>query len=523
MQRPADPLRLTLPLCCCLAFGGPLCAQDFPLLHEAGASLGATNGSAVLAWPLASPTSDAEWGERVALAHDLAVHTNGLPQGALAYEVRSAARGALPPPDPRWVLRPDRQFQTEHALFSAVLAGDLSLEGAFAVEIPGPRGPRPLRGTILALAYCEPGEDGQTAILGRVRATRGALVGQDRVVFRDAFEGEGVTADVVYHITRYALCQDVVVRGRLPGPEDYGLVEEACLTVVTEFFDAAAPEPVDWPDGRDVLLRWGRMGMVRGQAFTLGDLPGERVDVHKAWLQTEGRHLLLESVPHPRVRKSLESLPELKPLPERDGFPQGGGSPGSHADWGIAAHRPYDPAADPSRGAAASRAISWGWPALEEPALVLDFILTLPPPSLNIDFGFGAPKTGPAAAGLSAQDVWNTYDILGDGTLTDLQWSDAYQWASGHNSYAAVSLWNARGRWGFPAPIDPMYDTYHYPWWGSISGAIAGLPPGLYDVYLYGHGPAENANTVFTLQGVTKSTAAAGTYWNTANWQEGHQ
>src|SRR4030095_6851447 len=85
------------------------------------------------------------------------------------YEVRSASRGNIPPPEARWVLGADKQFHTENAFFQAQLAEDLSSVGALRVTFPGAEKEISLLSTVLALAYCEPGENGRTAILGQIK------------------------------------------------------------------------------------------------------------------------------------------------------------------------------------------------------------------------------------------------------------------------------------------------------------------------------------------------------------------
>ena len=135
---------------------------------------------------------------------------------------------------------------------------------------------------------------------------------------------------------------------------------------------------------------------------------------------------------------------------------------------------------------------------------------TNPPPSqalLNTDFApLTVRKTGPAAVGQAASDYWNNFGAGPDSTLTNLLWSD--QTASGVN----MRVQNAPGGWG-NSTGDPMFDGYSYSYGGNITVTLSNLPAGTYDVYLYGHGNADNQNSVFVINGQTKQTAV-GPYWN---------
>jgi hypothetical protein len=131
-----------------------------------------------------------------------------------------------------------------------------------------------LRSGIVALAYSEPGENGRSATIARIKSSKGKIKDQGRVVFADTFDGDGVVADVVYQLGSSSsfLAQDVIIRGRLPGPEYYGLGTNSFLMVITEFYDP--PDPAMFAgvnDQGDVGLRWGPMTMSHGKAFGVGD------------------------------------------------------------------------------------------------------------------------------------------------------------------------------------------------------------------------------------------------------------
>ena len=154
-----------------------------------------------------------------------------------------------------------------------------------------------------------------------------------------------------------------------------------------------------------------------------------------------------------------------------------------------------------------------------------------PPPVLQVlslDFGGSAQKTGIAAVGLNTNDTWNWYDGTYAG-LTSGSISGLFENGVGSTG-AGVLVTNGPGYWGFTTG-DPMYDSYIYPWdWGHLGVVFTNLySEGLTaDFYVYGHGPASNANTVFQLTAGTntfgpRGTTIWGSAWATNLWEEGVQ
>jgi hypothetical protein len=133
-------------------------------------------------------------------------------------------------------------------------------------------------------------------------------------------------------------------------------------------------------------------------------------------------------------------------------------------------------------------------------------------PLINVNFSYNAqtPKTGFAAVGISDSDFWNSFPNTADATM-------GLSWYEGSPSGVTLRVQNAPGSW-YNTTGDSMYDSYVYrsPGLGNITVTIANLPstaPWSYDIYIYGHGAADNQNGIYTLNGVTKSTAQ-GAYWN---------
>jgi len=144
---------------------------------------------------------------------------------------------------------------------------------------------------------------------------------------------------------------------------------------------------------------------------------------------------------------------------------------------------------------------------------------------LNINFTSSDNlKTGLAAVGYSANDVWNDYIFLGSDSaeMTDLALYD------GSASGVTLDVWNAPGLWGNGVD-DPMFNTYIYPWdGGDISLSVSALPPGSYDVYIYGHAPTPDGYSLFDLYTADadygqRGTTAWGDGWNSTTWEEGQQ
>jgi hypothetical protein len=393
-------------------------------------------------------------------------------------------------------------------------------------------------------AYCEPGEDGRTVLIAQVRPAKAELLADGRAVaFRDAFEGDGVVADVFYEISEYSIAQDVIVRGRLPDPEYFGLAANSYLAIATEFYMPPALRQLAAREGEfDRTLHWGTMGIIRGKAFSLGE-DSSKVDVQKVWLESDGRTLLYETVPHPWIKEDLQRLPVLKqPLREPSLSIPSEHEQGSYTPRGqsrklenlIARNlKPILPgfASAPLR----QRAPRGGQPATElaglaglgSPGFVIDFTL-VDYPVISIDFGAGhGEKRGFAAIGRTSSDLWNVYDLQ-SAASTNIFYANGLSllYTDGSLSGASVEVLNAPGGWSFQSSmqaVDPMYDDYMYPLAGEATVTINSLAAGSYDFYLYGHGPAENANTVFKVETSGLSTAAGGAAWSTAHWLEGQQ
>jgi hypothetical protein len=124
--------------------------------------------------------------------------------------------------------------------------------------------------------------------------------------------------------------------------------------------------------------------------------------------------------------------------------------------------------------------------------------------------------------------VWNFYtrDGAQGGWLTGGSVANLAE-VSGADTGAGLTVTNAPGAWG-NGSTDPMYATYLYPFdGGDIRLTVTNLSAGVYDFYLYGHGDADNQNSLFSLSvagqnyGTLANTTSSN--WNSAIWQEGVQ
>ena len=115
------------------------------------------------------------------------------------------------------------------------------------------------------------------------------------------------------------------------------------------------------------------------------------------------------------------------------------------------------------------------------------------PQPVNIDFGpgvsDGSRKTGAAAAGQEG-DFWNAVAR----SFNSEHREGGIKTATGEPSPIEVELLNLGGCWGFSGGLgikDPMLDDFNYPvnnQGGNSEVILHGVPPGKYDLYIYGHG-----------------------------------
>jgi len=169
---------------------------------------------------------------------------------------------------------------------------------------------------------------GQSLIIGAITNCSGVLVGDQVVVYENAFAG--VCADVIYKVDRGAFSQDVVITGRLD-PAAYGFPTKTTrIQIFTEFYDSPAqpdrllrPVYVEEdqavrnrmvsPDLVDEVLGFGEFVLWTGRAATLANLTSDAAQgalVAKQFASASGRTFLVETVEYEAIRADLELLPE---------------------------------------------------------------------------------------------------------------------------------------------------------------------------------------------------------------------
>jgi len=144
---------------------------------------------------------------------------------------------------------------------------------------------------------------------------------------------------------------------------------------------------------------------------------------------------------------------------------------------------------------------------------------------INVDFGFTnvSPEVGFAAIGATRTDFWNGFGAVGNYTDS----LPSLKFRNGTTSSIGLTMSNTRFPYSNGGLEDKMYDSYVFSYEGTITVNITNLPTANYDLYLYGHGGAENQNSAFTVVSAgnnygTNSTTTALDWWF-PDWIQGRQ
>jgi hypothetical protein len=196
-------------------------------------------------------------------------------------------------------------------------------EGVDVLTADGQR----FRSQVLGLSYYD-AASGASVLIAETKASQAELSAPNRLVYPDAFDG--VQADLAYEYRRASLAQEVVLRGPLPDPAQFGMNPATTrLEVLTEFFESPVPvierlvvraetDPgqralMHEPDLTDDQLQFTEYAMGAGRAFGVGSgasVDSESVPVVKRWEVIDGRTVLLEQVQWPALAALLAQLPE---------------------------------------------------------------------------------------------------------------------------------------------------------------------------------------------------------------------
>jgi hypothetical protein len=229
---------------------------------------------------------------------------------------------AYVPSDARFEVTPEA-FAAERVGHKVWLRANLNVAGAVTMVTPDGQ---LLRSTPVALGLYD-AASGRSAIIGTIQDCEGVQVSDTEVVYENAFQGDGILADVVYSISKGMFEQDVVIRGRLD-PRAWGFpAESSRIQVTTEFYEAPKPEKMRRPlrveedekvrrrmvspDFVDEVLSFGEVTMWTGTAYTAASGKGQGgVPVAKEWVKGE-RTFLVESMEYGDMASALEALPEV--------------------------------------------------------------------------------------------------------------------------------------------------------------------------------------------------------------------
>jgi hypothetical protein len=228
--------------------------------------------------------------------------------------------------------------QGQHQVIFA--ANLLSPEGD--IDLLSPDGKR-FRTRVTGLAYIA--ANGQSVWIAQVKDSQGAVLPPNQVVYRDAFAGNGLVADVRFTWTKSALEQDIILLTAPRSPSAYGFNPETTrLAVITELIEApeAIVTPVVLkyesdpirrqqmaePDLIDEYLDFGVMKLGPGLSFPLGQADPfdvAAVPTGKSLERIADRLCLVEKVDYRDIREHLAQLPQaaaVDPQPNLNGSPR---------------------------------------------------------------------------------------------------------------------------------------------------------------------------------------------------------
>lgn len=228
--------------------------------------------------------------------------------------------------DSRAVIEPYRggavaQFGQQKVIFS----NNLNTLGS--IDILAPDGVN-LKASVLGLGYFD-SLSGKSVILAELKNSIGELIGENQILYKDAFDG--VEADVLYTYSINGLEQDVILRENPPPPSDYGLPNlTSRLEVMTEWYEAPEPQKTASvisrkvedpnlrsqmvePDLVDEKLDFGELRIGQGKAFWQNHVDDGsdsfEAKVGKKWETIDGRTFLFESVEYEEIETELKKLP----------------------------------------------------------------------------------------------------------------------------------------------------------------------------------------------------------------------
>jgi hypothetical protein len=208
------------------------------------------------------------------------------------------------------------------ASYRAIISTNLRTAGAIDLQTGDGR----IVSHPLGIGFFDPAS-GRSVLLAQVKDCLAEVV-SNKIIFRDAFEGSGIKAAVVYTYGVGRFHQDVTfVKRPAVTPADFGLGSKTRLELMTEIVQSPAPEVTEHvlkaetnaalragmvePDVVDQTLKFGEMIMPLGRAFLNGTAaPIQRgLPVAKRLLNIDGRTVLTESLEWTAAKAELDQLP----------------------------------------------------------------------------------------------------------------------------------------------------------------------------------------------------------------------
>ena len=182
----------------------------------------------------------------------------------------------------------------------------------------------------LGIGFFDP-DTGRSVLLAQIKDCEAAVV-SNRVVYADAFEGNGIRASVAYRYEAGHFHQDVSFASRPAiAPADFGMGSRTRLELMTELVQSPVPGRVVHlidqetdpsvrarmaePDVVDETLSFGaEMIMPLGKAFQTSRLetngPPRGIPVAKRLMEISGRQVLVESLSWQEAKPFLDQLPQ---------------------------------------------------------------------------------------------------------------------------------------------------------------------------------------------------------------------
>jgi hypothetical protein len=170
-----------------------------------------------------------------------------------------------------------------------------------------------LRSQPIGLAYTET-TTGRSVFIAELQNAVGAVVGKDKLLYQDAFDGD---IDIVYSVKLSSFEQDIVLRSQVPSPAAFNMNPgDTRLEVWTQFLEPGNPQIQQGtirrgenPDSDD-LISFGNMQIASGRAFQLGANDETDWPISKTWWrEPNGMIFLVESIPFFEIQAAVQALP----------------------------------------------------------------------------------------------------------------------------------------------------------------------------------------------------------------------